>query len=192
MRRSSAPTSSTCDPPTVVDLDLDNWTKSGFSYEASVDVDGAATSGSAVGDLVGPSALVEVSQCMDFSGLSGGRFDAQGWVRLVQNETGTPTTWVFVAFFDQADCAGIETGLAGNSLAGDTGGAWQEVAVKGVLLPEGTLSVDAHFVVIADSDPGSDVDAGFDLLTLRYPATVIFVDGFESGDTSAWSSTTGE
>ncbi|MCP4662956.1 MAG: hypothetical protein GY856_46785, partial [bacterium] len=33
--------------------------------------------------------------------------------------------------------------------------AWQEVAVKGVLLPEGTLSVDAHFVVIADSDPGS-------------------------------------
>ncbi|MCP4547084.1 MAG: hypothetical protein GY835_11515 [bacterium] len=74
-------------------------------------------------------------------------------------------------------------------MSGDTGGAWQEVAVKGVPLPDGTLSVDAHFVAIADSDPDSDVDVGFDLLTLRYPATLILVDGFESGDTSAWSDT---
>jgi hypothetical protein len=150
-----------------LDLDLAGWSGGGFSHDPLVDVDGAAASGSAAGSVTGTGDAIEIRQCVDLTGLDGELIDVEGWYRLVQNGTGNPNTWIIIAFFDVADCSGPETRLVPISVTGDTGGAWEKIALKQVMIPLGTLSADIHFVVIGSSSPDAevDVDANFDLLT---------------------------
>jgi len=92
-------------------------------------------------------------------------------------------------FFSDPDCAGSNLGNnVVTVLAGDTGGAW--VPFAGVVVPPvGAVSAGCSFRI---SNPtGADFDAWFDQLYLD-DGSHIFSDGFESGDTSAWSAVQGE
>ncbi|MEM8962538.1 MAG: hypothetical protein AAGD38_13725, partial [Acidobacteriota bacterium] len=70
------------------------------------------------------------------------------------------------------------------TLLEDTDGLWQPLAGR-VDTPSGTLSALCSFDVLAPN--GDDFDVFLDDLFLGQG--IIFSDGFESGDTSAWSST---
>ena len=94
-------------------------------------------------------------------------------------------------FFDGADCTGTGLGsTATATLLEDEGGVWRMIAGE-VVAAAGAVSALCDFAV----DPIGD-DPNFDLyldgLSLHSPAPAIqiFGDGFESGDTSAWSSAT--
>ncbi len=92
-------------------------------------------------------------------------------------------------FFSAAACAGSNLGDdVATVLAGDTGGAWAPFA--GVVAPPvGAVSAYCSFRI---SNPaGADFDAFLDQLYLD-DGSHIFSDGFESGDTSAWSAVQGE
>jgi len=91
--------------------------------------------------------------------------------------------------FSAPNCAG--TSLATSVvtvLAGDTGGVW--LPFDGMVTsPTGAASAQCSFRI---SNPtGADFTAWFDQLYLDN-GSHIFSDGFESGDTSAWSAVQGE
>ena len=93
-------------------------------------------------------------------------------------------------FFDAADCTGVGLGMSSTAtLLEDSGGAWEVIAGE-VVAPVGALSALCDFTVQpAGTDPNFDLY--LDALSLRTEglSDIIFIDGFESGDTSAWSST---
>ena len=92
-------------------------------------------------------------------------------------------------FFAAGACAGGDIGSqVVTVLAGDTGGAW--VPFAGVVVPPvGAVTANCSFRI---SNPtGADFTAWFDQLYLD-DGSHIFSDGFESGDTSAWSAAQGE
>lgn len=88
-------------------------------------------------------------------------------------------------FFDQAACTGNSLGVFLNGLVlQDTGGDW--VPLAGALsIPDMAASALCAFQF--DSATGEVFDARLDDTVLD--TSGIFTDGFESGDTSAWSST---
>ena len=69
----------------------------------------------------------------------------------------------------------------------DTAGAWQEVASE-VLTPADASSALCSFDLLAPA--GDAFDALLDDLEFIAIDPPFFADGFESGDTSAWSSST--
>ena len=92
-------------------------------------------------------------------------------------------------FYDAAECAGALVGerFASSALE-DSGGVWSEFEVM-FNSPAGALSALCTIETgVIGSDPMYDLFV--DALFLTAGDTVIFIDGFESGDTTAWSSTT--
>ena len=90
--------------------------------------------------------------------------------------------------FDGAGCAGSSLAqFMTSSLLEDEGGAWVSVAAD-FIVPAGSASAVCDFAVEA---VGSDLDFSFflDSLFLGAGGATLFEDGFESGDTSAWTST---
>ncbi len=89
------------------------------------------------------------------------------------------------AFFAAAGCAGAPLIAAVDVVPlSDTAGAWQPVASE-VAAPPGSASALCSFDL---TTPEGDAFSGaLDDLELVRVGTVIFADGFESGDVSAWS-----
>jgi len=92
-------------------------------------------------------------------------------------------------FFSAGACAGGDIGSqVVTVLAGDTGGAWVPFA-EVIVPPVGAVSANCSFRIT--NPTGADFDAWFDQLYLDN-GSHLFSDGFESGDTSAWSAVQGE
>jgi len=91
--------------------------------------------------------------------------------------------------FASADCSGpVLDEAVYTMLLEDTGGVWLDVADT-VTTSEGTGSLRCTFSF--DTATGAAFSANLDRLFLS-DESAIFADGFESGDTSAWSLATGE
>ena len=92
-------------------------------------------------------------------------------------------------FFTSTACTGAPISEAVNTvLLEDTGGLWAALA-SSFTAPPGTGSMRCSFSF--DTASGASFSANLDRLVVSDQAT-IFADGFESGDTSAWSGTAGE
>jgi hypothetical protein len=88
-------------------------------------------------------------------------------------------------FFSAAGCSGPIATHSGALVLGDTGGAFLTVS-QTVPRPAGAVSARCAFVL--QTATGASFDAYLDATTLSAPG-LIFADGFESGNTSAWSLT---
>ncbi len=90
-------------------------------------------------------------------------------------------------FFAGAACTGASLGpVAIASVLEDEGGAWIFIASE-VVAPEGAVTALCDFVVEGVGEGSDSFDVFFDGLFLGNLG-LIFADGFESGDVSAWSS----
>jgi uncharacterized repeat protein (TIGR01451 family) len=169
------------------DCDLAFWTVTsatpGEIEHGTPDFDGSAESGSVHMQQLALDNDFEISQCvgayesMIIGGriqISTGQFDYLSYTRSCE-------------FFDLSDCSGASLKIGSTTLlVGDTAGAWLNFN-NTVTAPVGTSSALCSYKVTAPD--GEDFDAWLDNLVLKPGSILIFSDGFESGGTSAWSST---
>jgi hypothetical protein len=190
------------------DNDLSGWTASSPSEinHGTDDVGAAPTSGStAITNLTGAGHTMSLTQCVPVT--SAQAFVLNGRVRM---DSAAATTSAKVVFYNGAACGGsllantsipavpgVPGGLfcdgfeSGDTSAWDPAsgavgcslGAWEQVSGM-VVAPLGAVSAEVSFVLDAGTSP--DFNANLDDLQFYQ---MIFRDGFETGDTSAWSST---
>lgn len=174
-----------------LDCDLADWTLTsadpGEIVHSPDDADGSALSGSVEITNLAMNTEFEISQCV--VARAGVDSAVTGLVRFAAAPTVFASLTRECEFFSASDCAGSTLGSSVASvLAGDTGGAW--VPFGGLVAsPEDAVSADCSIRV---SNPtGADFTAWFDQLYFDN-GNKVFSDGFESGDTSAWSAVQGE
>lgn len=165
------------------DEDLAPWTSDGFVWLGE-DLDDAPTSGAA--DILLPdSDQVLWHPCVELpetaTGIRGGFA-----VRIVDPTLGTPSVSLSFELFDGVACTGASVGTVSTlSVTGNTGAVWVE-AESLVEIPGPAVSVRPAVRYTADGASPNEV--AVDRIDVRGEA-LIFFDGFESGNTSSWSTT---
>ncbi len=163
------------------DCSLVDWTPTAPAAYNTTDAGGSPLSGSAQVADQGAGASGAVSQCVD---LGAGDQMILAAVRLDAAPGSFVTFMVDCAFFSQPACpSGSELGAVTKSfLVQDTGGGFIPLETD-FTSPASTRSA---LCTIGFDPAATGVDGFVDSLVL--PGTpLIFADGFESGDTSAWS-----
>ncbi len=168
--------------------DLGAWTvvsgvHANIIHDAA-DGDGFPLSGSLRFVNLSGETTMEVVECMPLVGMP-------SWVYAGElRATVTAGSVIVRGLLDYAvggSCISPATTLASwptSSVAADTGGAWRRVSGIAAEPPVGATGIRARWRVQASA--GAVFDVGFDNLTLVQP---LFADGFETGSTSRWSST---
>ncbi len=177
-----------------LDCSLDAWTAVStlpeeIEYDPA-DVDDSSLSGSAHITYLAPQPYIGVSQCRPLDGAHDLTLAAE--IALHPTSNYTATIHLQCLSFDTTDCSGAPVdGDAAEILIPNPSGAWLHVEAP-LLSAEATASI-ACDVLIVDPEGGFN-EAYLDNLHLfdHGPAhlNAIFTDGFESGTTSAWSSST--
>ena len=172
------------------DCDLGAWiplsTNPSEVFHAEDDVDGSADSGSAGIANLTASTEFALGQCQPAE--PGVEYHLSGRVRM-DAEAGGVGVSLSCEFFDGAGCGGTSLGVAPTTttLLGDTGAQWVAIHDR-VASPEGTASVLCAVDLLDGAADGFEAR----LDRFRLDDGVIFVDGFETGDTLAWSASVGE
>ena len=170
------------------DCGLGDWvlvsTNPAEIVHGSDDADGSADSGSAAVENLTASTDFALGQCVAISATADYALGAR--VRMATAAAGVGVR-LTCTFYDATDCAGTQVGGPSTSTTflGDTAATW--VDLDGLLIPpvgsdSALCSVD--FVTVG----GESFEAGVDRVRLVIGDS-IFSDGFESGNTSAWSLT---
>ncbi|MCG8459324.1 MAG: Ig-like domain repeat protein, partial [Holophagales bacterium] len=170
-------------PTTLVPWDAAAAPPNSIVPEEGVDAEGSPLSGSARLLSASPEPLA-LGQCVDPG--SGDDLAIELRARLDPVVSATATLGVRCELFDQASCAGASSGEQVTSvpLAGPTG-SWVRLGFP-IELPAPALSARCTVSVSADDPQDAQFDAYLD--RLFFGATgLLFVDGFESGNTSRWS-----
>jgi hypothetical protein len=168
-----------------LDCDLTGWTPSsgtpGEIEYITDDADDSAQSGSIQMRQLAANSKVFVTQCIDHSiqepiTFIGGR-------ARVQTAPGvTLTLATSCEIFEQMGCGGASLGVHRTSLVvGDSGGSWTAFGGSVAAISNGS-SARCRFGVVTSL--GEDFTVWIDQLIVT---AQLFADGFESGDTSAWS-----
>jgi uncharacterized repeat protein (TIGR01451 family) len=165
------------------DCDLGGWSSTSPAdvEHSAVDFDGSPISGSAhnFAPLVGFS----LNQCVEVFG--GVDYDLDLATRIDGAPGALYTVEPSCTFFDQPACGGAQVSVQSFPVVvADTGGGWLPLALT-VPTPPGAVSARCRLRI---ANPQMEPLDGF-LDELGFGGNVIFVDGFESGDTSAWSVT---
>ena len=171
------------------DTDVSGWTagaKATVEWDP-LDADASLTSGSAlvtnISDTAGDS--TGARQC------AGGINEAMTYqvgakVYIPSGQTETGWADILVQWYSDATCTDFIGVANTSSVQTATPDTW--LPVSGLLqAPAGSQSARVRLSVRKQEDAGS-LAAHFDKVVLE-PVPLIFSDGFESGDTSAWSST---
>lgn len=177
-------------------VELAPWTFTAVapnSVEAGVpgvdDVDGSPLSASASLSNVIDSASV-FGQCTQV--LGSGSLDFRVRTRFTPVTDGVAFLRLDCAYFPVAACAGPEAGSTNPVLLllEDTAGEWSELgngANSPLSVPAETRSVQCSLTIEADGLTDPNFEANLDAFFLTERG--FFADGFESGDTAAWSAT---
>lgn len=172
------------------DCDLGVWvpvsTNPNEIFHAADDVDGSADSGSAGVANLTASGEFALGQCRPAAPEV--EYHLAGRVRM---ETAAPGIGVRLSceFFDAPGCGGSSLGVpsASTIFLADTGADW--IAIQEQLVsPAGSASMLCSVDLLTAG--GAGFEARLD--QLRLSDGVIFADGFEGGDTAAWSASVGE
>ncbi|MEM7052630.1 MAG: hypothetical protein AAF604_23405 [Acidobacteriota bacterium] len=160
------------------DQALAPWTSLAYQW-SSQDVDEAPSSGSA--ETLGVSEGVLAHPCVTVADIEFGLVSSLV-VRIDDPAVVDPSVQVELDFYAASNCQGalLET-ISMSRVAGDTGGAWIE-SIASEDVPELAVSV---LPVVRYQTTDVSSAAYIDRITLE--PSLIFADGFESGDTSAWS-----
>lgn len=173
------------------DTDLDPWTvsepTSGEITHAWDDADGVSTSGAAeIVNATGPGGQYYLNQCVPTT--AGQFYRLDGLVRIASATAGAPTTAGIVDFFTLEDCSGaVAASITAGAVTGDTAGLWVSGLGGLAQAPEGSQS--ARVWLATDSGAAPDFTAHLD--DISFYDSGFFADDFETGDTTAWSATTG-
>jgi len=151
------------------------------------DSDGWAVSGSVLMELVSGTPVYAVSQCVQVSDLS--RYLFGGRVRTSSPSATEPAAFGQVQYFGSTNCTTTVLGseVLGAVVAGDTAGVWEALPDSPNLPPVGARSAYVSFLAVAGAAPS--FATSFDTLYFRVEMSVLFVDGFETGDSTQWSAT---
>ncbi|NJL29245.1 MAG: hypothetical protein HC897_15875, partial [Thermoanaerobaculia bacterium] len=165
---------------------LDAWVSSDPSQVelADPDVDASPLSGSAH-NTIAASQGFDLAQCVSLE--EGRRYVLEAALRVDESNGEAIVPELFCELFDAAACGGTSLGTASlQDEATDTAGVWVQLGFV-FQTPAGTVSGMCGVAV----QPG--VSIGFDafLDDVFLGNGDIFADGFESGDTAAWSATAG-
>lgn len=173
------------------DAGVTGWTQAGpapFVFDGTVDGEGSMFSGSAA--MTEPSAAgatYGLSQCVDTT-IAGGIW-ISGLARFDTYFGGDPALTVTVDFFDAAACTGASLGgWLATPVVGSTDGAFVPAQLSSPPVA-GAASALVSFEVSAPAAGDSYFHAHLDRL-MATDSGVIFVDGFETGDTAVWSAAT--
>ena len=173
---------------TQFDTDVNGWTAplTATIHWDPLDAGASLTSGSAVvtniSDTVGDSTGARqctggVSEAITY------QVGAEIYIPGSQTETGRAD--ILVQWYSDISCTNFISTANTSSVSTATPDAWLQVS--GFLqAPTGSQSARIRLSVRKEEDSGS-LAAHFD--NVIFVSTLIFADGFESGDTSAWSST---
>ena len=156
-------------------------------HDPATDADGSPLSGAASMPLPA-AATVALEQCVSFAGYPPGTvFEIGGRFRLDAPASTSLGLMVACDFTSAAACGGAPAGSAADAeLISGAPGVWgtTEPFDFQIVLPPGAVSGQCG---LSFENPGGfSFSAWLDQLFLQQPAE-IFTDGFESGDTSAWS-----
>ncbi|MCB1057399.1 MAG: DUF11 domain-containing protein, partial [Acidobacteria bacterium] len=174
------------------DCGIAGWTLSAatageITWDGAVDADAADGSGSAaVSNLLpGTDTTFSLDQCVPVAGGVPHHLDAR--LRL-DAAPGVLLSWVrSCQFFSSPGCVGSVGNASRTDVFTDTASGWVEIADT---LPVPAGAVSARCTLRLRTPTGAAFDAWLDAAELVGPE-VIFIDGFESGDTSAWSACEG-
>jgi hypothetical protein len=154
-----------------------------INHEPSDDSAGSAASGSAAIQNFSGSLPLGLSQCVELP--AGPPGDDAMWLTANYRVTTANETLdldLDCDVKDTAGCAGTTLATPSLSLSTATTAGWQPLALSWTA-PAGAVSARCELRIRAPI--GTFFAAGTDALRLRQ---VLFADGFESGDASAWSS----
>jgi len=176
-----------------LDGNLEGWGVASQSagevtHDALVDASDAPTSGSArLENPHGLGSVLELSQCVVVT--EGETHVVGGRVQVESSGEGFPEIHALVQAYTSGDCSGEPLVTEETpSVLGDTDGVWLDELETIVLVPEGAGSARVIFRVEGDEYAAR---TWLDDLRFFFEDVIIFVDGFESGDSSDWSSTVG-
>ena len=169
------------------DEDLSGWDVDAplgaVAGHSAIDAHGDVSSGSAWVSADGaPGAVVALEQCVPVT--QSADLEVGGRVRI--ESTGSPVAVISVEPFADSACgtpAGTESG-AQPVLEGTTSALWRDVSSV-LEVPVDVGSLRLRFELHAAG--AESFDAFWDALYLAETAPALFRDGFESGDTNAWS-----
>jgi hypothetical protein len=172
---------------------VDPWSFSGPAsaglFASPEDVGEASTSGSAEVTGVASGAQVwSIGQCLPFE--AGTLYQIDGFARI--DSGGAPTAALVVELHRDAACSSLEQLIVAGAISGDTGGAFERFESGGITAPGGIGPSEASARVRLDVSTQASAAFTVRFDTVSFSARpLIHADGFESGDTSGWSSTTG-
>ncbi len=147
------------------------------------DVDGASASGSVALANTAGSENLSVDQCVEIQGLPSLLFSSRLQADVSPGESVYLTWGCFT--FDEADCGGAGSADSFAGLwTGDTFGEWTTLELVIDDFPQAASALCSVSVRIAS---GQFAEVLVDTLSLK--ELPLFADGFESGDTAAWSDT---
>jgi hypothetical protein len=175
------------------DCDRNDWGLSATAgataaHDPGEDADGSPESGSVRGEVAFATAdpeAVALDQCVDVA--SGTEIEAQTRYRIVTGPTSQVAVSLECSFFTAPACgsAPLPDPPVNTQVTGTVD--WQPLGLAATV-PAGGASTRCTLMVQAVA--GVTFEAWLDRAILTGPS-VIFTDGFESGDTSAWSATVG-
>ncbi len=173
---------------------LDGWTVTEqwpgeVTADPLVDASEAPTSGAArLTNLGGAGSVLALSQCVAATG--GEAYVVGGKVRATSSGPSDPSVTAYFVSYDGPACGGLPLGTeVAGTLTGDTAGLWVEPWQSALPAAEGTASLRIWFEVSGDEVA---VETWLDDLQLFHLQGLIFSDGFEGGDSTAWSGTAGK
>ncbi|MEM1181733.1 MAG: SdrD B-like domain-containing protein [Acidobacteriota bacterium] len=172
-----------------LDCDLGSWSLSSDDPDEVVyspdDLDGSADSGSAALARLSNGARFALDQCVELEGGGGTPLQFAGAFRL-ETEAPSINMGLGCEFFDGPGCRGQSLLLTvGSAALGDTDSSWLEL-FHTMTAPESAQSTRCSAAV--SNLAGDAFEARIDRLRLT-DSGALFEDGFESGDTAAWSET---
>lgn len=174
-----------------LDCDADGWTSTSSggavqAWDALTDADASPESGAELASVTPPSSSAETASLGQCVATGAGRLDVTGRARLDRTPASNDPVILELgcSFHSTADCGGSPLGDDSTLLpVDDSAGGF--VPVSAIL--EAPAATASALCTVTWSVPVGDlVDGWLDALTAR---STIFADGFESGDTSAWTQT---
>lgn len=168
--------------------DVLGWTQLSavtLTWDPTSDFENNPGSGSALVVNAQPgSSSSGVTQCVNW--IPGGEsYDLSAWLRAPTGQSADGHALVFVWWYSQADCTDF---LASGPSTGwlFTSDDWVERSILGSPAPQDAASAVVYLNVVKESDTPGEYQVSFDRVFLNLTGA-IFVDGFDSGEFSAWS-----
>jgi hypothetical protein len=172
------------------DCDESGWVLTsatpGEIFHSPTDSDNSAVSGSLEFMQLGINTMFSAEQCVQTSSTT--KTDLTGLAQVSAGGGVQLSLTAGCTSFASADCSDPPLGASSTTaIFGDSGGSWQPIALT-VNEQPGRQSILCLFMLNVPN--GDNFSLRLDQLVLGV-ASAIFADDFESGDTSAWSTTVG-